>query len=49
MFTKMGPIISIFRDLNNESPNMEMQYSLIYFKNENRELLMCGFYPKISK
>ena len=44
----MGLIISIFRYLNSESPNMEIYYSHIYFRDENRELLKCGFCPKIS-
>ena len=40
----MGPIISIFRDMNSESPNMKMHYSYIYF----RELLEHDFCSKIS-
>ena len=32
----MSHIISIFRDLNNEFPNMEIDYSYIYFKDKNK-------------
>ena len=44
----MGFILSIFRDLNSESSNMEMHYSHLYFKDENKELLEYGFCYKIS-
>ena len=44
----MGPIISIFRDVNSESPNMEMLYSYFYFRDQNRELLEHEFCSKIS-
>ena len=43
----MGPI-SIFRYLNSEYPNIEMHYLELYFRDENRELLECGFCSKIS-
>lgn len=39
--------ISILRNVNNGSPNMEMHNSHLYFRYENRELLKCGFCPKI--
>ena len=44
----MSLIISIFRYLNNEFPNMEIYYSHLYFRDENIELLECGFCLKIS-
>ena len=44
----MGLIVSIFKDLNNEYPNMEMYYLYLYFRDENIELFDCGFYLKIS-
>ena len=44
----MGPIISIFRNVNSESPNMEMHYSYLYFRYQNRELLKQDFCSKIS-
>lgn len=40
--------IFILRKVNNGSPNMEMHNSHLYFRYENRELLKCGFCPKIS-
>ena len=44
----MSLILFIFRDLNSESSNMEMHYSHLYFKDENKELLEYGFCYKIS-
>ena len=44
----MGPIISIFRDVNSESPNIEMHYLCFYFRDQNRELLEYDFCSKIS-
>ena len=44
----MGSIISIFRGVNSESPNMEMHYSYFYFRDQNKELLKHDFYSKIS-
>ena len=45
----MGPIISIFRYMNNKSPNMKMYYLCLYFKNYNKKkLLKHDFYFKIS-
>ena len=34
--------------MNNESPNIEMHYSHLYFKDENRKLLKYGFCPPKS-
>ena len=44
----MSLIISIFRDMNNESPNIKMHYSCLYFRYQNIELLKHDFYFKIS-
>ena len=44
----MGLIISIFRVLNCEYPNVEMHYSHLYFRDENRELLEYEFFPSKS-
>ena len=43
----MSPIISIFIDVNNESPNMKIYYSCIYFRDQNRKLLEYDFCSKI--
>ena len=49
MLIKMwAPIISIFRYVNSESPNMKIYYSCLYFRYQNRELLEHDFYSKIS-
>ena len=39
----MSLIIYIFRDVNSESPNMEMHYSCLYFRDQNREFLKHDF------
>ena len=43
----MGPIISIIRDVNSESPNMEMHYLHLYLEMKI-ENYWSGFCPKIS-
>ena len=44
----MGLIISTFRDVNSEYLNIEMYYSYLYFKYQNKEFLKYNFCFKIS-
>ena len=44
----MSFIISIIRDMNSKSLNIEIYYSYLYFRDKNRELLDCQFCSKDS-